>query len=118
MPALNESQRKFAYFFSKLIQWCFIEGYEVAIGEVERTEAQQKIYFETGKSKTMDSDHLKKCAGDLLLFKTPTSGYGYITDSAQYEPLGRYWKSLDPHCRWGGDFKGLADGNHFEYHVS
>ena len=115
---LNEQQRKFAYFFGKLLMWAFENGYEVVIGEVLRTEAQQKIYLQEGKSKTLDSDHLKKCAGDVLLFKTPTSGYGYITDSTAYKPLGDYWKSLHPNCRWGGDFKNLADGNHFEFHVS
>jgi hypothetical protein len=36
----------------------------------------------------------------------------YMTDSASYKPLGDYWKTLDPLCRWGGDFK-RPDGNHF-----
>ena len=115
---LNERQRKFAFFFTKLVQWAFANGYEVVIGEVQRTKEQQEIYVKSGRSKTMDSDHIEKCAGKLFLFKMQTSGYGYITDSAQYKPLGDYWKSLHPMCRWGGDFKSLVDGNHFEMHDS
>jgi hypothetical protein len=36
----------------------------------------------------------------------------WLTDSASYQPLGDYWKTLDPDCAWGGDFT-KHDGDHF-----
>ena len=38
-------------------------------GELARTPEQQAIYFKTGRSKTMNSIHLKRCAIDLNFFK-------------------------------------------------
>jgi len=52
--------------------------------------------------------HRLKLAIDLILFKNGEPCW----DSEQYEPLGIFWKSLNPLCRWGGDFSN-PDGGHF-----
>ncbi len=38
-------------------------------GELARTPEQQAIYVKTGRSKTLNSIHLKRCAIDLNFFK-------------------------------------------------
>lgn len=37
-------------------------------GELWRSPEQQEIYFKTGRSKTMNSNHLRRCATDLNFF--------------------------------------------------
>ncbi len=84
-------------------------GMSCTIGEVFRTPEQAQIYAKEGKG-IVDSLHCKKLAVDLHLF----SGDGvYITEFKVYEPLGKYWESLHPANRWGGEFK-RVDSVHFE----
>ena len=45
---------------------------------------------------------------DLILFRDGAPCW----DSEDYRELGDFWKSLDPLCRWGGDFRN-PDGGHF-----
>ena len=67
------------------------------------------IHTVSGKTKTKSSRHTKRLAVDFNLFIKGV--YQRSTDA--YRPLGEFWKSLDEHCRWGGD-RGW-DGNHFEF---
>ena len=55
-----------------------------------------------------NSVHKQRLAIDLNLFK----GGVYQTSTEAHKPLGEYWKSLHPLCRWGGDFS-TPDGNHY-----
>lgn len=114
---LSEAQRIFAYNLGRFIIEAYKAGYEFSMGEVLRTEEQHQLNLKAGKSKIGRSLHMDKLAVDINLLKTPTSGYGYITDSAKYKPLGDIWKGLHPLNRWGGDFKTLVDGNHFEMNI-
>ena len=66
---LGENQEAFMRDVEKLLIYLHINGYSVRGGELERTQAQQEIYYNTGKSKTMQSNHLKRCAIDLHIFK-------------------------------------------------
>lgn len=111
---LSEAQRIFAYNLGRFIIEAYKAGYEFTMGEVHRTDEQHALNLKTGKSKAIRSLHQDRLAFDINLFKTPTSGYGYIPDSAQYAPLGTIWEKLHPLNRWGGRFKTLVDGNHFE----
>ena len=74
---------------------------------------EQAIYFKTGRSKTMNSIHLKRCAIDLNFFKDGK----IIWDKATIAPLGVYWESLHAKNRWGGNFSNLVDCPHFERNV-
>lgn len=107
-------QNAFLTDFALLIQEAQKRGFEVSAGELLRTPEQQKIYFDTGRSKTLDSNHLKKLAGDLNFFKDGK----WIQTKAELVELGEFWENLNPLNRWGGNFKSLVDCPHFERHLS
>ena len=103
---LGEHQQAFSRDLVKLMSKAFELGYEIRMGEVERTIEQQKIYVHTGRSKTMNSNHLKKCAADLHFVKAGKFCYP--------QELGDYWETLDPINSWGGNWKSFKDKPHFE----
>ena len=88
-------------------------GFVVTAGEMYRTAEQQQIYVKTGRSKTMNSNHLKRCAVDFNFFLDGK----LIWDKKTLAPLGAYWESLGPKNRWGGNFKSLVDVPHVERNV-
>jgi hypothetical protein len=109
---LREQQSRFVVLIAELIQYVYAQpGYELTFGEAYRTKEQQAIYFQGGKSQTMRSKHLTRLAIDLQLFVDGVYQQGWKA----YEPLGDYWKRLDPGCTWGGDWVTLRDAVHFEY---
>lgn len=108
---IGQAQRRFTLLIAKLIVHAYENGWELTFGEAYRTKDQQVIYIQQGKSQTMNSRHLSRLAVDFNLFINGK----YMTRSEDYEPLGTYWESLDGHCVWGGRWKSLADGNHFEF---
>lgn len=106
-------------------QWAFLQdvallilkakdtGYVLTAGEVYRTLEQQQIYMRTGRSKTMNSMHLKRLAVDLNIFR----GGRLVTSPAAIRPLADFWESLSPKNKWGGNWKTFKDLPHFERHV-
>lgn len=117
---LGQEQEAFAKHFVTLLQKIWEAGYDVRIGEVQRPIEMQEIYVKTGRSKTMDSMHLKKCAADVTILKD-----GVVLDRTGYKPFGDFWESLDSKNRWGGNWRGLiasgkstfVDVPHFERKV-
>ena len=101
----TQKQRKFSKFLAQLVIWAYDNGYEISMGEGQRTKEQQAIYVKTGKSTTMNSFHILCLAQDISLWKDDV----YLTETPDYKPLGDYWKSLDPECVWGGDW------GHFQF---
>lgn len=97
---LGQRQRLFAQNIGKLITWAYANGYELTFGEFDRTEEQQKIYFDTGRSKTMNSRHLVRLAGDFNVFKDGV----LLNKPVDFKPLGDYWESLHIDNCWGGDW--------------
>lgn len=85
-------------------------GFVVTAGELFRTVEQQQIYVKTGRSTTMNSNHLRRCAIDLNFFKNEELTYSVDT----LRPLGDYWKSLNQKNDWGGFWKSFKDVPHFE----
>jgi hypothetical protein len=106
---LGEHQEAFSKDLAQLILQAYAYGYGVRMGEVQRTIDQQKIYVQQGKSKTMDSRHLKKCAADLHFTKDGVLCYP--------EELGRYWETLNPLNSAGMFWKSFKDQPHFERSV-
>lgn len=104
---LGEKQRKFTLLVAQLIIRAYEQGYELTFSEAYRTPEQAALNAQKG-SGIRNSLHTKRLAVDLNLFKDGV----YKTLSQDYKPLGDYWKTLDPLCRWGGDFS-KPDGNHF-----
>lgn len=97
-PTTERTQQSlFAFLVTHLIQWAFSQGYEITCGD---------FFALTGHMK--NSVHGNKMAADLNLYQ----GGKYLTDYLAHKPLGDYWKTLHPLCRWGGDFK-IRDGNHY-----
>jgi hypothetical protein len=82
--SLSTEQAAFLLDACKLIQYATDQGFVVTGGELARTPEQQAIYFKTGRSKTMNSIHLKRCAIDLNFFKDGK----IIWDKAVLAPLG------------------------------
>lgn len=108
MAKLCTIQHAFTRDLVKLISFAHSQGYEISIGEVLRTEAQQRLYLKQGVTKTLDSYHIKKLAADLHLFK----GDVYLYNAESYRFLAAYWESLSPYNE-AGFFWGW-DANHFE----
>lgn len=111
--SLSQEQAAFLLDACKLIEYATAQGWSVTGGELYRTPEQQAIYVNTGRSKTLNSNHLKRLAIDLNFFKDGK----IIWDKATLAPLGAFWESLNPKNRWGGNFKSLVDCPHFERNV-
>ncbi len=107
--SLGNEQELFAKHVSLLITKAVALGFGVRIGEVFRPPEMQEIYVKTGRSKTMNSMHIKKCAIDLFLIKN-----GQIATRAQTQELGDWWEALDPKNQWGGNWKSFVDVPHFQ----
>ena len=107
--SLSTEQAAFLLDMCKLIQHATEQGFMVTGGELARTPEQQAIYVKTGRSKTMNSIHLKRCAMDLNFFKDGK----IIWDKVILAPLGAYWESLNKANSWGGNGVKLVDTPHF-----
>ena len=111
--SLVAEQAAFLLDVAKLINKATELGFVVTGGELARTPEQQAIYVKTGRSKTMASIHLKRCAIDLNFFKDGKLTY----DILALTPVGEYWQSLSPKNQWGGFWKSFKDVPHFERRV-
>ena len=107
---------------ARLISKAHDLGFQISAGEMWRTPEQQKIYFDSGRSKTMDSNHIKRLAVDLNFFKDGK----LIGDKGTLQPIGEWWESLNPQNRWGGSWRGLVENGksnfvdlpHFERNIT
>lgn len=113
MSLLLKTQGEFLLDYCKLVQFAVSHGFEVTAGELLRPVQMQEIYVKTGRSKTMDSYHIKKLAGDLNFFKDGK----YVCNLVDIAPIGAYWESLNPNNHWGGRFSSFKDVPHFERHL-
>ena len=109
--ALQQKQEQFAFNVALLILHIFQSGYKCTLGEAYRTTEQALIYAKEGLG-ISHSKHCERLAIDLNLFD-PDSNY-IFEDCKEYEALGAYWMSLNPHNIWGGTFRHRKDQNHFE----
>jgi len=112
---LSEKQADFLVDFAHLI--IFINQQHdmyCTAGELLRTEYQQAQYVKDGLSKTMDSKHLHKLAGDLNIFYKglPIWTYEKTLIATVLAPVRDKWNGLheDNDCglNWGWD------SGHFE----
>lgn len=127
---LRETQVLFARLLPSLITWCFDNGYEVVLGEVQRSDEQAEINALKFEGRTQVVELVKKdfpmlaqkilnngknngirgslhelcCAIDLKLFFEGV----YLKNTEDYRTAGEYWESLGG--TWGGHFN---DGGHF-----
>lgn len=115
MSMVNE-QHLFMLDVAKLIVEAERLSFRLSGGELYRTAEQQAIYVKTGRSKTMNSYHLKRLAIDLNFFAKDSNGDWKLTyDMALLKPLGDFWESLTPGKNsWGGNWNSFKDVPHFE----
>lgn len=111
--SLVAEQAQFLMDVCKLVVFATKQGFVVTGGELFRTPEQQEIYLKTGRSKTMNSYHLKRCAVDLNFFKEGK----LIYDIKALAPVGAYWESLSKKNSWGGNWNSFKDVPHFERRV-
>jgi len=107
--SLGLEQEAFSRDVAMLLNEAHNLGYNVRLGEAMRTEEQQALYVKTGKSKTMNSQHIKKLAIDLHF--TKAGGDGSIVYPKE---LGVFWESLSKMNEWGGHWKTFVDKPHFQ----
>lgn len=115
--SLGTQQETFSKDFAELILYAISEGDTVRIGEVQRPIEMQQLYVKTGRSKTMNSQHIKKCAGDIFILRA-----GKVLGRADMQKYGDWWEAKSPKHRWGGSWRGLiqsgkssfVDVPHFE----
>lgn len=97
---LREKQSLFLFNIHKLIEWAYKNGFELTFGEAYRTQEQQQMYFNTGRSKTLYSRHLQRLAIDFNIFRN-----GLLINSAvDIKPLGDFWVTLHTDNVWGADW--------------
>lgn len=111
--ALVTEQAAFLLDACKLIQFATEQGFQVTGGELFRTTEQQAIYVKTGRSKTLNSNHLRRLAIDLNFIRNGELCY----DKTSLEPIGVYWEGLNQRNRWGGHFSSFKDLPHFERNI-
>ena len=105
---LREKQAKFLKMVADLVIEADEIGITVFVNEWYRTPERQKELVATGKSKTLNSFHLKGLAVDLIRIKD-----GKVTwDYNDYIPLGKIWQKMNG--VWGGSWK-FRDAVHFQY---
>lgn len=104
---LRDEQSAFARDIVKLLTFASERGYEFTFGEFERPVEMQKLHVAAGRSKTMNSRHLVRCAADIYFFRDGKLTY-------EVDDLGRYWESLSPKNSWGGFWESFKDKPHFE----
>jgi D-alanyl-D-alanine carboxypeptidase-like protein len=106
---LHEMQAAHTLCVAKLIEWVYGQGWELTWGEAYRTQEQAQ-WDATNHIGIVNSVHCQRLAVDLMLFINGV----YQTAAEAYQPLGDYWKTLNPLARWGGDFKSV-DADHFSF---
>ena len=108
---LRQEQSLFAKDILKLLNWASDNGYEVTFGEAQRTVEQQALHVKNGRSKTMNSYHIKKLAFDLFFF---SSAGKLLSSKVEMQPIGDHWESLSSKNSWGGNWNSFKDIPHFE----
>lgn len=110
-PEYDLTLRQQRCLFTRLLcefgSWCFAHGYEIAFGEVKRTQAQA-VANAAGGAGISNSLHLDSLACDIDLYIDGV----YQVGSSAHAALGAKWKSMHALNRWGGDFA-KPDGNHY-----
>lgn len=103
---LGEKQRQFTRMIGHLIEWAYLNGYELTFGDAYR---DPRLHGSVGEKKgygASSSNHKVRLAVDFNLFKDGK----FLTATEDHRSLGEYWESLGG--SWGGRFKS-ADGNHY-----
>lgn len=108
--SLRTEQEAFLLDIIQLIQFAYSKGFTVTSGEFQRPIEMQEIYVKTGRSKTLNSYHIKRLAADLNFFLNGV----YSCKKELLQEIGDYWENLDSKNSWGGNWNSFKDVPHFE----
>ena len=104
---LGAKQELFSKALSLLIHYATFRGYEIRMGEVERSKV------EATRKGFPNSNHTRRLAADLNLFRDGK----YLSKTSDHAILGEFWEGLTGEYSgekiifaWGCRFK---DGNHY-----
>jgi hypothetical protein len=106
--SLFKRQSQFNGYIAKLIIYAQEQGFLTSLREVARPVEMQRLYINTGRSRTMNSLHLQCVAADIYFQIN-----GRMANRTELEVIARFWESLDPLNSWGGMGKTLKDEPHF-----
>jgi hypothetical protein len=126
---LSHHQQIFTQNIALLILKANSLGVNLSFGEAFRTVDQQLLYYHgftvrpedkrlelisiKKRTRTLQSNHLRRLAVDFNFFVDGV----YTYTNPLVNKLGKYWESLDPLNRWGGNFKHFYDAPHFERQI-
>lgn len=88
--------------------------YDFSITEGRRDSARQQQLVKEGKSRTLNSRHLTGHAVDIAVFIDGKLTWDFDKYKAVAEHVKKVAASLGVSIIWGGDWRGLVDGPHFE----
>ena len=91
---------------------------DFGITEGLRTLERQKELFESGKSQTMNSRHLRGLAVDIAIFIDGKANWDFPNYKLVADHIKEVAKELNVPIQWGGDWISFKDGPHFELHRS
>ena len=109
---LREKQADFVVMVSKLVCFAFVTGIKVFVLEWYRDAERQKELIKSGASQIKNASqgkHVRGLAVDICIMEGRTVTW----DFNKYVPLGEYWEKIGG--VWGGRWKTIRDGVHFEY---
>ena len=110
--ATVDKQSEFAYDICSAVTYANdVLGYKVTFGEASRTMYQQRHYVATGRSKTYNSNHLKRRALDIQIYDRDGR---YFNGGAPYKEVADYFVSLRDGNVWGGSWRTFKDTPHYE----
>lgn len=87
---------------------------DFGITEGLRTVERQKQLVAEGKSQTMNSRHISGHAVDVFAYPTPAGSWDWQCYQQISQAFKQAGKNLGIPVEWGGDWKTLKDGPHFQ----
>ncbi len=91
-----------------------LSSVDFGITEGLRTQERQKQLYAEGKSQTMNSRHINGEAVDVVAYVGGTVSWDFQLYRKISEAFKQAAQELNTPIDWGGDWKTLADGPHFQ----
>ncbi|EKS6733257.1 M15 family metallopeptidase [Enterobacter asburiae] len=91
-----------------------LSSVDFGITEGLRTQERQKQLYAEGKSQTMNSRHLTGEAVDVVAYVGGVTSWDFPLYLQIAEAFKQAAQELKTPIEWGGDWKTLVDGPHFQ----